>query len=248
VYVPSTHGGFAVGDSLTIAVAQSHVSDDVPSNGRHIRELMTEARERGAGLIHFPEGALSGYVKAQIRAWEDVDWSIAQAELEAVASLAGSLGLWAIVGCNHRLSAPNRPHNSLFVISSQGRFVDRYDKRRCSSSEINDWYSPGFEPCVFEVHGFRFGCALCIEIHFMEIFAEYERLGVDCMLFSAYTEDEMFWIQAQGYAASNNYWLSAAVPAQCSARLPSGLIGPDGTVLQRCSADGGTGLAYTTLD
>ena len=39
---------------------------------------------------------------------------------------------------------------------------------------------------VFEVDRFRMGLALCIEAHFPGVFAEYERLDVDCVLLSAH--------------------------------------------------------------
>jgi predicted amidohydrolase len=71
------------------------------------------------------------------------------------------------------------------VISDAGKLVDRYDKRKCSHTEVTRYYTPGFEPVVFEVDGFRFGMAICIEIN-LYLFAEYDRLGVDCLLVSAY--------------------------------------------------------------
>ena len=235
-------------EPLTIAAAQSRIEPDVHANGRHIRDLVRQAADRGARLVQFPEGALSGYVKAQVTGWDDVDWAAVRGEIEATAALCAALGVWVVVGCNHRLTPPHRPHNSLYVISDKGRVETRYDKRLLSFAEINDWYSPGFEPCVFEAGGYRFGCALCIEIHFTEIFTEYERLGVDAVLFSTYAEDPMFRVQAQGHAAGNNMWISLVTPAQCSPGLASGLIGPDGGVIASCDRDGEPGLAYAVLD
>lgn len=234
--------------SLTVATAQSTISQNVRSNGGHIRKLMAQAHEQGAKLVHFPEGALSGYAKSQIPNWNDVDWLAVRTELEAIAALAGRLTLWTVVGCNHRLTPPNRPHNSLYVISEHGEIAARYDKRYCSHAELSDWYTPGVAPCVFEVAGFRFGCALCIEIQFVEVFAEYERLDVDCVLFSAYADDPMFWNQAQGYAATNNLWISVSTPAPCSTGLASGLIGPNGTPLARATNAGQPHMLIQTLD
>lgn len=233
---------------LTMAIAQSQVVRDVRTNGIHIRTLMEQARDRGARLVHFPEGALSGYVKAQIANWSEVDWTIVRSELIAVQKAAHRLNMWVVVGCNHRLTTPNRPHNSLFIISDSGQIIDRYDKRYCSNSEITDWYAPGSDACVFEVDGFRFGCALCIEIQFLEVFAEYERLNADCVLFSCYGDDPMFWTMSQGYAAANNYWVSVSTPAQCSAGLPSGIIGPNGQGLMRGNANNLPELLIVTLD
>lgn len=231
-----------------IAAAQSRIGRDVRENGRHICDLAAQAAGGGAKLVQFPEGALSGYVKAQVKSWEDVDWPAVREEIEAIAAFCAQRGLWVVVGCNHRLTPPHRPHNSLLVISDQGRVETRYDKRLLSYSEINDWYTPGFEPCVFDVGGYRFGCALCIEVHFAEIFAEYERLGVDAVLFSAYAEDPMFRVQAQGHAAGNNIWIGLVVPAQCSPGLASMLIGPDGNIVAACAGNGEPGLAHAVLD
>src|SRR3954464_3618869 len=98
---------------ITIAVAQSQISADVRENGREIRRLMQEARSEGAAIVHFPEGAMSGCSKAQIKDWDRVDWDALVEELQATADLARALGLWIVVGGSHRLSPPHRPHNSL---------------------------------------------------------------------------------------------------------------------------------------
>lgn len=233
--------------SLKLATAQIEISTDVRCNGDAIRRLMAKAARAGARLVHFPEGALSGYAKSQIKDWAAVDWNALREELEQTAEAAGKLGIWTVFGANHRLTPPNRPHNSLYIISDEGKLAGRYDKRLCSNTEINDWYAPGSEATTFAVDGFRFGCALCIEIHFPELFAEYERLGVDCVLFSAYAKDPIFGVTARAHAAINNYWVSLSTPTQCSRGLASGLIAPNGHVVARCRA-GRSGLALHDLD
>src|SRR3954464_14151844 len=113
---------------ITIAVAQSQISADVRENGREIRELMRRARAEGAAIVHFPEGAMSGCSKAQIKDWDRVDWDALVDELEAAAGLARALGLWFVGGSTPRLTPPHRPHNSLYVISDRGELVTPYDK------------------------------------------------------------------------------------------------------------------------
>jgi predicted amidohydrolase len=219
---------------LKIATVQSEISPDIRRNGRMVRRLLTRAAAAGARLAHFPEGALSGYVKTEITDWAEVDWTGLGEELEKTAALAGRLGIWLVLGANHRLTPPNRPHNSLYVIADTGRLVGRYDKRRCSNTEISGWYMPGQAATVFTVDDFRFGCALCIEIRFADLFAEYEAAGVDYMLVSAYDDDPMMGITAQAHAAMNLYWLSLSTPRQCSRGLPSRLIAPTGRIVARC--------------
>jgi len=61
------------------------------------RALMVQAQEQGARLVHFPEGAVSGYpgdsqAKAQL-VGESFDWAAVRRELELTAALAGELRL-----------------------------------------------------------------------------------------------------------------------------------------------------------
>ncbi|MGY4771339.1 carbon-nitrogen hydrolase family protein [Kribbella sp. CWNU-51] len=91
----------------------------------------------------------------------------------------------------------HRPHNGLYVISDAGELVDRYGKRFCSHTEINHFYSPGSDPVVFDVDGYRFGCMICVEVNFPHLFSQYERLGVECLLLSAYPVDSIFELKAR---------------------------------------------------
>jgi predicted amidohydrolase len=232
--------------TLRIATTQPAGSADVHDNGRKARELMHQAATAGARLIQFPEGFLSGYAKEQIADWNDVDWPTVRDELDAVAGLSAELGVWVVLGSAHPLTPPHRPHNSLYVISDQGQIISRYDKRFCSNTEITRFYSPGFEPVVFDVDGYRLGCAICIEVNFPTLFTEYDRLGVDCLLLSAWPVDSIFLVKAQAHAAINNYWLSLSVPAQSADLMSSTIIGPDGSLLTSVNAN--EQLAVITLD
>lgn len=232
--------------SFTMAICQPVASADARANGAEARRMLRESSAAGARLAHFPEGFLSGYAVEHVNAWEEVDWAVVRHELEQVAALAGELGIWVVLGSAHPLTPPHWPHNSLYVISDEGRLVDRYDKRKCSHTEITRFYTPGFEPVVFEVDGFRFGTALCIEINFPDLFTDYDRLGVDCMLVSAYPVDSIFATKARAYAAIHNYWLSLSVPAQSTLLFRSGLVGPHGAVLAEAGDE--PGLVVATLD
>lgn len=234
--------------ALPIAAVHFHPSPDIRTNGQHIRDLMRQASAAGARLVQFAEGAMSGYVKAQITDWAQVDWAILRDELEQTATLAGSLGVWAVVGSAHPLTSPNRPHNSLYVISDAGELVGRYDKRYCSHTEITDWFTPGDSPFVFDVDGYRFGCAICIEVQFPEVFAEYERLDVDCVLFSSYGDNEMFELLARAHAETNWYFVSLASPARRNGAVPASVIGPDGYFRARADASADSGIVVGHID
>ena len=168
--------------------------DQLRQSGRDVRELMRQARRAGARIIHFPEGAtcsphkrimsVTGPAEAGPADWGRADWQVLRQELAAIARLAGELRLWAVLGSVHPLTPPHRPHNSMYVISDQGELVTRYDERLLSSTKLSLMYTPGSGPVTFEVDGLRFGCAMGIEVHFPEVFAEYERLDVDGVFIS----------------------------------------------------------------
>jgi predicted amidohydrolase len=93
------------------------------------------------------------------------------------------------------------------------------DKRFLSNTELGGWYTPGTTPTVFGIEGYRFGCAICIEVQFAELFAEYERLGVDAVLF-AHGIPPPSQIALQAHAALNCVWVGAATPAQAAVKGP----------------------------
>jgi predicted amidohydrolase len=253
-----------VARSLRLAVAQTTVPEDpadpgaLRESGAQIRALMRDAHAAGAALVQFPEGAVvypGKYVMSSAGPgvlaaadWTRANWEVIRAEAEAVAGLAARLGLWTVFGSPHPLTPPRRPHNSLYVISPNGSVATRYDKRFLSNTELTWMYTPGTSPVVFEAGGLRFGCALCIEVHFPELFAEYERLDADCVLVSVMVDDPVRPVIAQAYAALYGYWVGYSTPAQYSHSAPAGIVAPGGHWIARCPANGQPAIAVADLD
>ncbi|WP_245797766.1 carbon-nitrogen hydrolase family protein [Mangrovactinospora gilvigrisea] len=251
--------------SVRLAVAQTPVREDprdvaaLRESGRQVRALMREAAAQDARIVHFPEGAICFPGKLVMSVdgpdavgpadWDRCQWPALQAELAAVAELARELRLWTVIASPHRLTGPNRPHNSLYVVSDRGGVVTRYDERQLSRTKVSYLYSPGASPVVFDVDGVRFGCLLGMEVHYPELFAEYEKRDVDCVLLSTTgVSPGNAAVQAQGHAAGNSYWVSFSVPTQHAATAPSGVIAPNGDWLDRCPADGSPWVAVVDLD
>lgn len=238
--------GSKLSKPLRIAAAQLPITSDARKNGVRVRGAMTEAAKGGARLIQFPEGMVSGYAKETIQDWSEVDWQVVREELEAVMALAAKLNIWVVLGSAHPLTPPHWPHNSLYIISDEGKLVNRYDKRIISHTEVTKFYTPGTEPVIFEVDGYRFGCIICVEINFPKLFIEYGELGIDCLLFSAYPVDAIFDIKARALAAIHNYWVSLATPTETASFINSAVIGPDGEVLNRIETK--EGVLFAGLD
>lgn len=135
---PTKDAGSAV-RTVRLAVAQTACFDDphnvagLRATGLELRRLMRAAHEAGARLIHFPEGATCSPNKRLMSSqgpetvgpadWGRFEWATLREELVATSDLARERGLWTVVGSVHRLTGPNRPHNSLFVVSDQEELV-----------------------------------------------------------------------------------------------------------------------------
>lgn len=231
---------------LRVAIAQLPISGDIAINAAKIRAAMREAAGGRARLIQFPEGMLTGYAKNPIKRWDDVNWEAAHTALEDIMALAAELRIWVVLGSAHQLTPPQWPHNSLYVISDQGKLVTRYDKRIISHTELTQFYTAGSEPIIFDVDGYRFGCMICVEINFPELFTEYGHLGVDCLLLSAYPEAPIFQLKARMHAAVHCYWIGLSVPTERAHMMNSALIGPDGEVVNAIEET--EGVVFADLD
>jgi predicted amidohydrolase len=211
---------------LRLSVAQLTVHPDpgdtaaLRDSGEQIRRLMRDAHAAGARLLHLPEGALTcpdkkimsstGPDNVGAADWDRADWTTLADELRAITALAGELRLWTVLGSLHPLTPPRRPHLSLYVISDEGAIATRYDERMVSNTKVSHMYTPGSAPVTFTVDDVRFGCALGMEAVFPEVFLEYERLDVDCVLFSTHgpgtpANNGPFALQSQALAAANGY-------------------------------------------
>jgi predicted amidohydrolase len=245
-------------NSLRLAVAQTTLYnnpgsiDELHRSGAEMRRLMRQASDAGARLVHFPEGATCSPNKRIMSTtgpreigrsdWSRVQWMVLREELDVTRELARALRLWTVFGSVHQLTQPHRPHNSLYVVSDRGELVTRYDERMLSNTKVSFMYTPGKIPVTFEIDGLRFGCALGMETHYPEIFVEYERLDVDCVLFSTTGETPInapaFAAEVQGHAASNACWVSFSAHAPQSLAAPAAIAAPDGRWAARCPADG----------
>jgi predicted amidohydrolase len=234
---------------MRLAIAQTIVREDprdsaeLQQSGRDVRRLMREAHKAGARVVHFTEGAtcfphkrimsVDGPDQVGPADWDRFEWDVLRREFHETVKLAGELKLWTVLGSVHKLAPPSRPHNSLYVISERGSVITRYDERFLSHTKASYMYAPGAHPVTFEVDGVRFGCALGMEAHFPEVFSEYEKLDVDCVLLSTTGGTNDFAIEARAHAAVNKFWVSFAVPAQHTA--PSGVASPRGEWVAQCT-------------
>ncbi|WP_238162780.1 carbon-nitrogen hydrolase family protein [Kribbella capetownensis] len=252
--------------TLRLAIVQTAMRHDPTSTaelragGAEIRDFLRQAAAAGARLVHFTEGAIcfpSKRVMSELGPdevgpsdWTRAQWPVLQSELDQIAGLAAELGIWAVIPSVHQLPE-GRPHNSMYVVSDQGKVVTRYNERTLSTTKLTWMYTPGTEPVTFDVDGFRFGLALGLDVLFPELFTEYDQLGADGVLVSYATNrvsrHEHVAVQARGCAVNNTCWISFAVPANPDGGLASGVVDPRGEWVAQAPANGSPAIAVAEV-
>ena len=236
-------GTGAQSGKLLVATCQFPVSADIRANSEWICRQLREAKQRNANLAHFPECALSGYPGTDFKSLNDVDWHALSEETETILALAKDLQVWIVMGSMHRLTGDHKPHNSLYVISSQGQIVDRFDKRFCTTGDLR-YFSPGDHFVVFDVEGVKCGLLICYDVRFPELSRQYAKLGVQLILHSFYNarqkpgsiHPKIMPVTVQAHAGINYMHVSAnnsSAPHSWQSRL----ITPDGLVAAELPLD-----------
>lgn len=239
---------------LKIATCQFTVGRDIRRNSRQIYEFLQKASKAEADIVHFSECALSGYVGTDFPSFDDYDWDLLKEETEKIMSLAGKLGLWIVLGSTHRLTEPNMPHNSLYLISPKGKIVDRYDKRFCTTGDLRR-LTPGDHFVYFTINNVKCSPLICFDLRFPEIYRELYKQKVNCIFQSFYNARQkgpsvhthIMRQTMQAHAATNHFWVSMSNASGYFSPYPSCFIQPDGKIVCQLKANR-TGLMVNTVD
>jgi len=242
------------GDVLRIATCQFAVSRSIRRNGRIIRQFLDKAHQAAVHLVHFPECALSGYVGDDFPSFDRFDWNLLEQETRAILSLAGRLRLWVVLGTTHRLTEPNKPHNSLYLINPDGRIADRYDKRFCTPRDLQ-FFTPGNRFVFFTINAVKCALLICFDVRFPELYRALYKQGVHCILQSFYNARQkgpsihthIMRQTMQCRAATNHFWVSMANASGYYAPYPSCFIEPDGRIAAQLKANR-PGMMVNTVD
>ncbi len=239
---------------IKVASVQFPVSADIESNVGYITDFLKKASKRKADVIHFPECALSGYAGVDMPDAKSIDWELLVQKTEEIMALAGRHRLWVVLGSTHRLTAPNKPHNCLYLISPAGELVSRYDKRFCTKGDL-EHYTPGNRFITFEINGVKCSLLICFDLRFPELYRALKKENVQCIFQSFYNARQKApsphtYIMRQTMqcrAATNYFWVSMT---NCSARYspyPSSFIRPDGKIINHLKMNA-PGIMINTVD
>jgi predicted amidohydrolase len=229
---------------LKVATCQFAVSGSIKRNARQICEFLRKARRAKADIVHFSECALSGYADADLKTLKGLDWQLLKEETEKIMALAAKLRLWVVLGSTHRLTEPNKPHNSLYLIGPNGKIVDRYDKRFCTARDLHH-YTPGNRFANFTVNGVKCSLLICFDVRFPELYRQLYKQGVNCILQSFYNARQkgpsvhthIIRQTMQCRAATNYFWVSLANSSGYYSPYPSCIIAPDGKIVKQLKSN-----------
>ena len=239
---------------LKVATCQFAVGRSIKRNSREICNFLHKASKTKADIVHFSECALSGYVGTDFPNFDGYDWNLLRQETQKVMTLAAELRLWVVLGSTHKLTEPNKPHNSLYLINPKGKIADRYDKRFCTPGDLRR-LTPGNRFVYFTINGVKCSLLICFDLRFPEIYRQLYKQKVTCIFQSFYNARQKgpsvhTYIMRQTMqcrAATNHFWVSMANSSGYYAPYPSCFIQPDGKIVRQLRSNR-PGLLVNTVD
>ncbi|MBA7643703.1 Aliphatic amidase [subsurface metagenome] len=239
---------------LKVATCQFAVSRSIKRNSRIICEFLRKAKKAKTDVVHFPECALSGYVGTDFPNFAGYDWDLLREETQKILTLTGKLGLWVVLGSTHKLTEPNKPYNSLYLISPEGKIVDRYDKRFCTPGDLRR-LTPGNRFACFTINGVKCSLLICFDLRFPEIYRQLYKQKVNCIFQSFYNARQkgpsvhthIMRQTMQCRAATNHFWVSMSNSSGYYSPYPSCFIQPDGKIARQLRPNR-PGLMVNTVD
>lgn len=224
-------------EKLKIAVCQFPVTGDLKRNSGYIKKFIREAASERADIIQFSEACLTGYPPKDIPSFNDYDWESLRSETKEIMSLARENNIWVILGSAHFISKDEKPLNCLYIISNEGKIVDRYDKSMVTAGD-SKFYTPGNHLSILELKGQKIGFLICYDSCFPEMYNVYRHKDVKIMIHSFYNAhhdgktilDEIIPAEIRVRASDNLMWVLASNSCGQYSSWPSCIARPDGSM------------------
>ena len=189
-------------EPLTVAVAQPLcVSHDVKANATaHAAAIRTA----NADVVIFPELSLTGYeLDAEPISLDDP-------LLTPIVDACADTGSLALIGAPVE-TEPGRSHIATVGIDGAGATL-RYSKIWLHGTEA-ERFTPGVEPAVIEVRGWRLGLAICRDTGVAQHAADTAALGIDAYLAGVTETADRAGVQderARRTAIAHGVWVAVA--------------------------------------
>jgi NAD+ synthase (glutamine-hydrolysing) len=176
--------------TLQLCVAQlDFVVGDMAGNAQRIIDAAKSAYDRGVRLVLTPELSLCGYAAEDLFLRPSFINACDHALNSIATALAGLKDLHVVVGHpsggderSRSVSVPRR--FNLASVLCEGQVVARYAKRELPNYQVFDerrYFTPGDQPCVFEVQGVKVGLLVCEDAWFEQPARETRAAGAELL-------------------------------------------------------------------
>jgi NAD+ synthase (glutamine-hydrolysing) len=177
--------------TLQLCIAQlNFVVGDMTGNARKIIDAAHQAYAQGARVLVTPELAICGYAAedlllrpAFIDACDDA-LKIVACELAGLKGMHVVLGHPEGGGIQSKSVAITQRFNKASVLC-EGQVVATYAKQELPNYQVFDerrYFTPGHQPCVFEVAGFKLGLLICEDAWFEAPAQKAREAGAQALL------------------------------------------------------------------
>jgi predicted amidohydrolase len=162
-------------DVMRAAGCQMSVTADIQANTRAICAGIAEAAACGAGVVVFPECAVSGYPPLCHSAPSDIHLADVDRAHRTICDAARRAGVWTIVGT---VTAQDGDLlNTALVIGPDGVVRGEYSKLHLMEDDRR-FFRAGERLPVFDMDGIPFGVQICYDARFPEPFRLLKEAGV----------------------------------------------------------------------
>jgi len=227
-----------------IAVAQLRVdADDMEVNACGILEAMDLAADEGADFLVTPEMCLTGYHAR-------FDKPLRDRLVRIIRNACCAGGVTVILGAGDKRGG--KTHNEQLVLDARGRIIGRHVKMVPTAGDL-EWSVKGRSLRTFTDRGLKFGCLICNDLWVTpgcgggidpRLTHQLSLRGARVIFHSVYSGPDKRYIH---YHESNlslraregKLFIACANAARPPAvNCSSGIMGPDGEWVIRCSRRG----------
>ena len=229
---------------MKITVAQISCSlGDPEANLAKVHDLSRTAKDVGAELIVFPEMTDTGYSMSVIQKYAG-HWK--SGFVPGLEEIASELSIAIVSGVSERDGSSI--YNSQVLVDAKGDIVAKYRKTHLyavAPVEEQTCFAPGDSFASFELGELRFGCSICYDLRFPEIYRKLvTEQNVGALLISSawpFPRVEHWCVLAQARAIENQAYVIASNRVGKDEDLwfcgSSAIIDPRGVVIAAASAD-----------
>src|SRR5947208_15160366 len=229
---------------MKIALFQISCSlGDSEANLAKVHFLSRAVNDVGAELIVFPEMTDTGYSMSVIQKYAG-HWK--SGFVPGLEEIASELSIAIVSGVSERDGSSI--YNSQVLVDAEGDIVAKYRKTHLyavAPVEEQTCFAPGDSFASFELGELRFGCSICYDLRFPEIYRKLvTEQNVGALLISSawpFPRVEHWCVLAQARAIENQAYVIASNRVGKDEDLwfcgSSAIIDPRGVVIAAASAD-----------